>query len=556
MIREYIINRERELLEAKRMRRVWRGLKFEREPKPRYHFNALSRYDINKMRGNRKIKSIFVPGLKTAYRPIFGASPAQYYVADSDGNDGYNGLYPSYVSGSDGPWKTIQYAVNQVSAGDLIDVRTGTYTSNAGFNDAASGTSGSVITLQNYQSDTVTISASAGSKALWCTDGCDYWTLDGLILQRADAGHTVVIGTAGNSDGHDYWTVKNCTFHGTFQINGHDLLFEDNTVIGTVNDGDNGAGIEELGEAGKNLSYNNTYRGNTIYDFTTRGIWLQGRCHDDIMEDNTIYNIGEMGIDADGYNRCQWDHIVRDNLIYDCDEDAIEFENCYNSLAERNICIRCDIQAITVINYSTGEVGGDSNEYGVAGDHRGLDTQNVIRDNLVRDGAGNGLVIYDAGGVSFFFNTVYANDCNVYLRGTASDYFTGLDMRGNIFSQAASAEISVDVDITHIDTDDYNILDPGGVVYEKRDAPYASYTLAQYRTATGNAGNTIESSPAFKDAVNDDYTLTVSSPAIQLVPVNVTDHTIDLVEAPRNRGTMDAAGCYEYYQTIARRRRD
>lgn len=33
-----------------------------------------------------------------------------YYVSQVDGNDGYNGLYPTYISGTDGPWLTISKA--------------------------------------------------------------------------------------------------------------------------------------------------------------------------------------------------------------------------------------------------------------------------------------------------------------------------------------------------------------------------------------------------------------------------------------------------------------
>jgi hypothetical protein len=35
-----------------------------------------------------------------------------YYVSQVDGNDSYNGLYPTFISGSDGPWLTISKADN------------------------------------------------------------------------------------------------------------------------------------------------------------------------------------------------------------------------------------------------------------------------------------------------------------------------------------------------------------------------------------------------------------------------------------------------------------
>jgi len=53
---------------------------------------------------------------------------ATYYVNGSTGSDGYNGLYESYQGGSNGPWKTIQYAANTAPPGShLITVAAGTY---------------------------------------------------------------------------------------------------------------------------------------------------------------------------------------------------------------------------------------------------------------------------------------------------------------------------------------------------------------------------------------------------------------------------------------------
>lgn len=80
---------------------------------------------------------------------------ATYYVAQSDGSDSYDGLYPSYQGGTNGPWLTITYAATQLAAGDTLYIRTGTYSEYCSFN--SNGTAVNRITIDTYQSEAVTI---------------------------------------------------------------------------------------------------------------------------------------------------------------------------------------------------------------------------------------------------------------------------------------------------------------------------------------------------------------------------------------------------------------
>jgi|GEM_PF-5334660 len=57
----------------------------------------------------------------------FSASATTYYVSRADGNDNYNGLYPTYQGGSDGPWLTLAKSVSDVSSGDTVYLRAGTW---------------------------------------------------------------------------------------------------------------------------------------------------------------------------------------------------------------------------------------------------------------------------------------------------------------------------------------------------------------------------------------------------------------------------------------------
>ncbi len=70
-----------------------------------------------------------------------------YYVATS-GNDSYNGLHPSYMSGANGPVRTLQRAAGLVKPGDTVQIRGGVYQATS--NWSVDGTQASPITVTNY----------------------------------------------------------------------------------------------------------------------------------------------------------------------------------------------------------------------------------------------------------------------------------------------------------------------------------------------------------------------------------------------------------------------
>ena len=50
------------------------------------------------------------------------------FVDHTNGNNSYNGTQDTYTSGSNGPWKTLPYARQYITAGDILYIRNGTYT--------------------------------------------------------------------------------------------------------------------------------------------------------------------------------------------------------------------------------------------------------------------------------------------------------------------------------------------------------------------------------------------------------------------------------------------
>ncbi|MFL2643486.1 MAG: hypothetical protein EVA44_04325 [Flavobacteriales bacterium] len=92
---------------------------------------------------------------------FFNIYSADYYVSSSGTDNG--------SCGSEGsPCQTIQYALdNKVGAGDTLYIRGGTYRETITIDE--DGSSGNVITIQNYPNEVVTIDGTADVSGTWNT---------------------------------------------------------------------------------------------------------------------------------------------------------------------------------------------------------------------------------------------------------------------------------------------------------------------------------------------------------------------------------------------------
>ena len=84
---------------------------------------------------------------------------ATYYIDGTNGNNAWNGEYVTWVSGNDGPWQSIGKANSTLVAGDTVYIRTGTYTET--ISPTNDGTSGNLITYENYSGESVTVGEGA-----------------------------------------------------------------------------------------------------------------------------------------------------------------------------------------------------------------------------------------------------------------------------------------------------------------------------------------------------------------------------------------------------------
>jgi len=206
---------------------------------------------------------------------------ATYYVNGSTGNNSYNGLYPSFQGGSDGPWKTIQKAADTVPSGShLITVAAGTYAEK--INETTSGTDVS-NTLHYLANGTVNIQQFKLSG--------NYIELEGFTITSVDCGNGVGGGVRVFGDG---CTVKSC-------------IVQDCLRVGIIIEpGSDGAII----------------RGNTIRRNASEGVYISDTTSNALLENNDISDTrctvsGCSTTRAVGVSIHGSGHIVRGNYIHD-----------------------------------------------------------------------------------------------------------------------------------------------------------------------------------------------------------------------------------------------
>jgi hypothetical protein len=113
-----------------------------------------------------------------------------YYVA-TNGNDTYNGLYPSYQSGSNGPFRTLNRASSAAAPGDIVQVRGGTYVQKVYW--TKSGTATNRITITNYPNESPIIDGEytlpGGSVYYFLVEiQASYATISNITIKRSAGG--------------------------------------------------------------------------------------------------------------------------------------------------------------------------------------------------------------------------------------------------------------------------------------------------------------------------------------------------------------------------------
>jgi parallel beta-helix repeat protein len=437
-----------------------------------------------------KILIIFIFGITYfILSPLINikANAANYYVSTS-GNDANTGTQTN-------PWRTIQKAVNTVSNGSTVYISGGTY--NEAVSITRNASSAAPIKIFNFDTNVVKVNGGSSPAIHVTGTGSKYWDIEGLTLVSS-ADYTVYLdswGCNGACSGIDYMTFRNNKISGMIFVYGAYNLFENNDVDGTTNNG-SGDGIWESYET----SHHNTYRGNTIHNFTRRAIWSMHRTHDSLFENNIIHDIPQteaMCLDLDGYGTAVWRQTVRGNVITNCGTYGIQLENTYDSTLENNQITNAKGAGISILNYGPDipapgptacTLGGENNQYGSDNNNcEGLDDNVRITNNTIKQSGNQGAIaIWYAGGLSITGDTFADNIGNgINIFNSIANLSPQITLQNNYFSQNIGPDVSI-YGISSLNSDSNNtfIKTDSTSIYEDRNG-WKTYSLASYKTATG-----------------------------------------------------------------------
>lgn len=291
---------------------------------------------------------------------IATASYATDYYVSTIGNDTYDGLASTYVSGTNGPWLTIQHSADTAIAGDIVTVLDGTYDqAGTSVRFRNKGTSENPITFQaQNQHGAVVTSNLTGDDAVftigtysgdWIPYEDFYLVLDGFDISGGDA-HCI------QSAGGAHVTIKNCQLHGSgndpIKMNsGADYAWVHHNWIYN-----SGAGCDlgvECNADGIDItsSYNVLIEDNEIGpDIKSTGLYIKKGSHNAVVRRNYIHDTGDGGISL-GQSSPLYTSVAYNNIVVDAGCSGFAMFGCKD----------CKIYNNTGYNINTTNVtGGNS----------------------------------------------------------------------------------------------------------------------------------------------------------------------------------------------------
>jgi parallel beta-helix repeat protein len=496
--------------------------------------------------------------------------------------------------GGDASTGGAQFWLNGTSQGSNFSLNTSTTTLGRveiGGSTGGTGiaTNGSILYMDDLKVDTAPIGAFSGGNAniykstvsyrinQLAEDGTKLGTTTGLSNVTAGtwyddfSGGTLYVETADNTSptGHtieashrDYGVIMNSKSYLTFNgINAKFMNYSNGTS-------ENGKGFfaatsSNLLIENANISYNygagvwfvntstSTITGNTFTDNSKDfggAVLFQVASNNNTISSNTITGIGSRGgngIFFCGDDTCQTlgdnYNTIRGNSFYNLFDSCVYLgANSTHNIFEDNIC------GLTYRHFnSTGGVAGG------VGIHVSRGSNNTtIRNNLIYDTQGAGIGVQSdtignteitTDGALVYNNTVYNPAVTVTSEAGIAFLSTTTNsvVRNNIVYQSNAYGLRVTgLSVNSIDTD-YNLYystqgthlaDWGvtGVLYD---------TIAALQAATGQEMHSLSVDPLFTNASTHDFTLTASSPAIDVgtTLASVTDDYAATAASSRQR---------------------
>ncbi len=439
-----------------------------------------------------------------------------YYVAPG-GSDSDSGTI-------DAPWATFTHAVGELTPGDTLYVREGTYSER--LIPTVSGKAGNVITIAALPRETPVIDGTSISENGWWyglihLNNLEYVTIEGFKVMNAggqgiqanDCAHIIIRGN----------TTDTSVSSGIMTWGDSDVSIIDNTVIAAC------TGVEGYQEC-ISVSETNIFNvsGNTVYNGFMEGIDVKDGASNGVISGNEIYDLTRLGIYIDAWDSLTEDIDVYDNIVYRCSEGIrVNSENgglvrnvrVYGNLAYDNT--ECgywvgvggigDSHPVDYVTFDSNIARGNGMDGIRISVPTGGYTDHIrIENNLIYQNERAGIMVADFSGdgsgrvgeVEIVNNTVYGN-------GTVGGWGAGGIM---LNSSTVGQNITVQNNIVS-ENIEFSILvttEAVGSVTIDRNLIYGFRSTVEETKGL----NVIEADPLFSNASVGDFRLTASSPCI------------------------------------------
>ncbi len=438
-----------------------------------------------------------------------GGAQQTYYVSTrgSNANPGTSSL----------PWQTVQYGLNQLTAGDTLRVMAGVY--NEKVRVDVSGTPDNVVTVRSHGDGEVVLDGSGitATEAIVAIYSRSHVVLDGFTVannQMADAQGILVTGS-----GTDI-TIRNNTIHTiNFSANPGDPVSSSTNAQPLI--------VLGTGMNQENAITNLVIQGNEIYDCRTgysEGLAVNGNVDGFEIVGNHVHDIPNIGIDVIGHEGTSPDPskdqarngVVRGNTVSNCISPYATSAGIYvdggkDVVIERNVSFH---------NGYGIEVGCEN----VGKSASGI----TVRDNLIYDNEISGIALggYDYPGVSgkvvdarVSHNTLFRNDFEGSGTGELALTYTETSRIDDNVFVTSSQNLVIAAEVSSVGLLlDYNLYYcPGGAAALEFGWPGSTYLgLPAFQAGTGLDAHSGFDDPKFVAATIPlpDLHLTAGSPAI------------------------------------------
>lgn len=473
-----------------------------------------------------------------------------YYVSPT-GSDANNGSMAN-------PWLTIQYGVDHIMAGDILNIMAGTYAGKIDIN--VSGAAGQVITIRNNATDQVFIDGSslANYEYLLKIEQQNYITISGLIFQNYQKLDAIGIEVINSS----HISIMNNEF-----LN----IDYSPTAVGQVpNSSQNSQPIIVFGRDPLNPATDLLIQGNTIHDCEvgfSECISVNGNIDGFEVSDNLLYTNTNIPIVAIGHEgECsdpQFDQarngVIRNNVVHDnpgayAAAGGIYIDGAKNVIVENNTSYNNNY-GIEVGCENNGNAPNDPSASNIA-----------VRNNLLYNNTHTGILVggynYPTSGkvmdATISNNTCFNNDTgNNYFGEISVSYVENANIENNIFYTNNADKVLYIVASNPVNLAfDYNVFyTPAGandIVIEINGTEYN--TFSAYQAGTGQDAHSPFANPLFVNAVipNPDLHIINSSPAVNAGNPGFSPAAgeVDMDSEARTSGIVDC-GADENHAVLA-----